>query len=108
MQVSFTDDDGNDETLTSAATEPVEVAPASNTPATGTPAISGTAQVGETLTADTSGISDADGRDNAVFGYQWLADGTDITGATGSTYILTDADDGKAIKGTGVLYRRRR
>ena len=68
------------------------------TAATGTPTISGTAQVGETLTADTSGISDADGLDDAVFGYQWLADGTDITGATGSTYILTNADDGKAVK----------
>ena len=32
-----------------------------NTPATGQPTISGTAEVGETLTADTSGISDEDG-----------------------------------------------
>ena len=27
-----------------------------------------------------------------------MADGADITGATGSTYILTDADDGKGVK----------
>ena len=96
VQVSFTDDAGNDETLTSAATDAVAAAP--NSPATGAPTISGTAQVGETLTADTSGISDEDGLDNAAFGYQWLAGDSDISGATGSTYTLADADEGKAIK----------
>ena len=45
-------------------------ATAQNTPATGTPTISGTAQVGETLTVDTSGITDADGLDNVSFSYQ--------------------------------------
>ena len=35
-----------------------------NSPATGAPTISGTAQVGETLTADKSGIADADGLSN--------------------------------------------
>ena len=98
VRVSFTDDAGNDETLTSEATDAVAAAPQSNNPATGAPTISGTAQVGETLTADTSSIADADGLDDAVFGYQWLADGTDITGATGSTYSLADADEGKAIQ----------
>ena len=38
-----------------------------NTPATGQPAISGAARVGETLTAGTSDIEDADGMNNAVF-----------------------------------------
>ena len=61
VQVSFTDDSGNDDTLTSAATDAVSAAPQPNTPATGAPTISGTAQVGETLTADTSGIADDDG-----------------------------------------------
>ena len=98
VRVSFTDDAGNDETLTSEATDAVAAAPQPNNPATGAPTISGTAQVGETLTADTSSIADADGLDDAVFGYQWLADGTDITGATGSTYTLADADEGKAIQ----------
>ena len=40
VQVSFTDDGGNDETLTSAATDAVSAAPASNTPATGAPTVS--------------------------------------------------------------------
>ena len=72
--------------------------PAQNSPATGRPAISGTAQVGETLTADTSGISDADGLADATFAYQWLADGTGIAGATGDAYILTTSEMGKIIK----------
>ena len=72
--------------------------PAQNSPATGRPAISGTAQVGETLTADTSGISDADGLADATFAYQWLADGTGIDGATGDAYILTTSEMGKIIK----------
>ncbi len=95
VTVSFTDDAGNEESLTSTATAVVEAKP--NTPATGLPTIGGTAQVGETLTADTSSISDEDGLSNATFSYQWAADGADIAGATGSTYTLADADEGTAI-----------
>ena len=69
-----------------------------NSPATGQPAISGTLQVGQTLTADTSGIADPDGLDNATFTYQWLADDVDISGATGDSYTLTDSEEGKAIR----------
>ena len=98
VQVSFTDDEGNEETLTSTATDAVSAAPTPNSPATGAPTISGTAQVGQTLTADTSGIADADGLANATFSYQWLADDTDIAGATGLTYTLTDSEESKAIK----------
>ena len=86
VRLSFTDDAGNDETLTSAATD--AVAPTPNSPATGAPTISGTAQVGETLTADTTGVADADGLTNATFNYQWLADNAAIAGATGSTSNL--------------------
>ena len=71
---------------------------AANTPATGLPTISGTAQVGETLTVDTSGIDDADGTGNATFSYQWIAGTTDISGATGSSYAPLVADLGKTIK----------
>ena len=100
VKVSFTDDADNDETLTSAATGEMVARP--NGPATGAPTISGTAQVGETLTASTSDIADADGLTNVSYGYQWIAnDGTsdtDITGATDSSYVLAAADDGKTIK----------
>ena len=96
VRVSFTDDAGNQETLTSAATAAVAAKP--NSPATGQPTISGTAQVGEELTASTAAIADADGLDNVTYGYQWLADDTAIEGATSSTYSLTDDEEGKAIK----------
>ena len=69
-----------------------------NTPATGKPTITGTAQVGKTLTADTSGIEDGDGLDNATFSYQWLGDDSEIQGATLSTYILADSDEGKTVR----------
>ena len=94
VRVTFTDDAGHEESLTSYA---VAVAATPNSPATGAPTISGTAQVGETLTADTSGISDADGLTSVSYSYQWLAGDSDISGATGSTYTLVDADESKAI-----------
>ena len=97
VRVSFTDDEGNDEALTSAATVPVE-SEHTNTPAAGQPVIGGEAQVGQTLTTDTSGIQDQDGLEDASFSYQWLADDAKIQGATNSTYILADSDEGKTIK----------
>ena len=69
-----------------------------NNLATGAPTISGTAQVSQTLTASTSDISDADGLDNVSYGYQWLADDTEIDGATSSTYTVQSSDNGKVIK----------
>ena len=95
VQVSFTDDADNEETLTSAAT--VAVAAAPNRGATGQPTISGTPQVGETLTADTANIADEDGLTNPTFAYQWRGGGLTIIGATGSTYTLTASDQGKTI-----------
>ena len=100
VRVSFTDDAGNDESLTSEATAAVAARP--NSAATGAPTISGTAQVGQMLTASTSGISDSDGLADAIFTYQWIAnDGTEDTAiqdAIGSTYTLASADEGKTIK----------
>ena len=95
VRVSFSDDAGNEETLTSEPTAEVEARP--NSPATGQPAITGTALVEETLTADTSGIADEDGLDSVSYSYQWLAEDAEISGATDSTYTLADADIGKTI-----------
>ena len=73
-------------------------------PAEGAVTISGTAQVGQTLTADPSGITDTDGLTTATYTYQWLrvdADGvsneTNI-GANAATYTPVAADVGKQIK----------
>ena len=105
VKVTFTDDAGNGETLTSTATEAVSFAvqqQQANSPATGRPAISGTAQVGETLAADTVGIGDDDGLTNVTYSYQWIRnDGstdTDIENATDSTYTLAAADEGQTIQ----------
>ena len=94
--LSFTDDGGNPETRISEGTETVQPPP--NTPATGAPTISGTAEVGDTLTVDTSGISDAEGMANAVYTYRWMAGGTDIQGAAGPSYTLTGDDEGLTIQ----------
>ena len=73
-----------------------------NTAASGVPTIGGTVQVGQTLTAATSGITDSDRLTNVSYRYQWVrSDGTidtDIAGATGSTYTLAATDEGKTIK----------
>ena len=100
VRVSFTDDAGTEETLTSAATEAVQPVP--NNPAIGQPVITGTPQIGETLTADTSAITDADGLTNVSYSYQWIRNdgGTDtnISGATYSSYTLAAYDEGRTIK----------
>ena len=99
VKVSFQDDDGDAETLTSAATATVAAA---NTPATGAPTITGTARVDETLTAVTTGIMDADGLTSPSYTYQWIrvisSVDADISGATSSTYTLVAADEGTTIK----------
>ena len=73
-----------------------------NSPAQGDPLVQGEREVGSILTADTSGITDADGLTTPMFTYQWqrLDGGTavDITGETTVTYTLTDADIGKRIQ----------
>ena len=62
---------------------------------TGSVMVSGLAQQGQTLTADTSTLSDADGL--GTLSYQWKADGTDINGATSSSYTLTQEDVSKIV-----------
>ena len=100
VRVEFTDDGGNDEELTSFALlipPPVNTR-AADTPAAGQPTITGTLEVGQILTADTSGISDADRMDNATFGYRWIAGDSDIQNATGMSHTLTEDEEGLAIR----------
>ena len=87
-------DDGNANTQDDEEGNP----PAGNSAATGTPTIDGTPQVGETLTADTSAIDDADGLTSVSYEYQWVAGGSDIAGATGSNHTLTASEQGQAIQ----------
>lgn len=63
--------------------------------AVGKPVILGKAQVGNTLTTDTSGITDAEGV--GTLNFQWFRDGVAITDATSDEYTLIVADVGTAI-----------
>ena len=73
-----------------------------NRPPTGHPVILGAPRVGETLSVDISSIRDPDGLENALFTHQWVRvsgdDATPIVDATGSTYVLQQADGGKQIR----------
>lgn len=87
VRVSWTDDQGFQESLTSAVSSPVANI---NDAPTGRPTVSGSAQEGQTLQAVTGGISDVDGL--GTFQYQWLRDGVDIVGENTDHYQLVDAD----------------
>ena len=102
---SGTSGDWSDEVTATVAESPV----VSNTPATGLPVITGTVQVGYTLTADISGIADADGITGVSFNYRWISDNgtaeTEIGGGGGggeviaaSRHVLTADDLGDTIK----------
>ncbi len=71
------------------------------TVASATPTITGTAQVGQQLTADTTGWGPSD----ITLTYQWYRSGKKIKGATASTYTPTKSDKGKklTVKVTGAL-----
>jgi hypothetical protein len=58
------------------------------------PSITGTATVGHTLLTSPGTWLSAPG---LTFGYQWLRDGTPISGATLSSYLLSQADAGHLI-----------
>ena len=78
-----------------------------NTPATGAPAITGTAQVGQTLTATLGDIADVDGLPDpfltdANTSFQWIRVATDNSetdiGAMAGAYTLVADDQGTTIK----------
>ena len=82
--------------------------PGDNSTASGLLKITGTSEVGQTLTADVSDIEDDnDLPEQSDFSYQWVRINTrldttdnesDIPDAVNSTYVLQDADFGKSIK----------
>jgi hypothetical protein len=91
--VSYTDGHGTVEAVSSAAT--AAVANVNDAP-TGSVNIDDTTPTqGQTLTASNS-LADLDGL--GAISYQWQRGGVDIVGATGATYITTEADVGSVLR----------
>ena len=78
----------------SSAQEVEALASASEPANTVLPTITGTAQVGVELSASTGTWT---GNPTPTYTYQWLADATEIDGATDSTYTPVEGDLGKAL-----------
>jgi hypothetical protein len=99
VTASYTDLGGTAESVTSAATAAVVNV---NDAPTGSVTISGTATRGQTLTAANT-LADVDGiptSGSGAIAYQWRADGAPISGATSSSFLLTQAQVGKAVSVT--------
>ncbi len=93
VRVSYTDGDGNLETLIS---DPTAAIANINDAPTGSVLIDNPHPApGDTL-AISHTLADDDGFPGAV-NYQWQRDGADIPGATGSTYTVTPGDIGKPV-----------
>ena len=82
-------------TVESLESDPSTAVANVNDPPTGSVTLNGLAQVGETLTADASGVSDEDGIASSLI--QWQRDGLAIAGAFGDSYTLTEEDIGTQI-----------
>ena len=100
VTVSYTDGHGTAESLTSAQSAVIGNV---NDAPTGLPVVTGTTTEDQVLTADTSGIADADGL--GAYSYQWQrsSDGGaswSNVGSDAATYTLGDADVGKVIRVT--------
>ncbi|WP_303521818.1 hypothetical protein, partial [Staphylococcus pasteuri_A] len=91
VRVSYTDQRGNPETVSSAQTS--TVSNVNNTPS-GSVTIAGTAAENETLLAFVA-LTDVDGLGELSF--QWLRGTEEIAGATSETYTLDQADVGAVI-----------
>ena len=65
--------------------------------------------MGQTLTADTSGISYADGLTNVAYSYQWLSSrDTEIDGAFGLDLHAPGNGSRQDHQGASDFHRRRR
>ena len=98
VRVTFMDNGGTQETVTSLATGAVLAAGTANQEPTGLPTISGTVKEGQTLTANTGDIADADGLTRPRYAYEWLVDDTVVSESIGKAYTVKSSDVGKRIK----------
>ncbi len=76
-----------------ATSDPVTVEKGAAPQSSAAPEITGTPELGETLT-----VSDGEwDLEDLTFGYQWLRDGEAIEGATEATYLVTEDDLGTEL-----------
>jgi hypothetical protein len=93
VNVTFIDDIGNSESLSSSPTDLIVNV---NNEAVGAPVIVGITTQGETLST-TGTVTDEDGIQSGTVSYQWQRDGVDIPDGINTTYTLTEADVGSQI-----------
>lgn len=88
-------EDGTTSHVTAATGCPGAAAPLAISPKnTGLPTISGSARVWQTLSCAQGSWT---GSPPVTFAYQWRRDGAAISGATGSTYVVEEADAGHTL-----------
>ena len=87
--------EGEEPTVTTATRDYTVNVVNVNDPASGSLTVAGTPAQGETLTADTSAVSDED--DIGTVSYQWYRDGELIAGEVSSELTLTQDDVGSVI-----------
>ena len=92
VQVSYVDERGFQEVITSEETVPIVNI---NSSPEGLVYIEGLAEEGQTLDGNLSYLSDKDGL--GTLNYQWLADGQTIAGANNQSFTLTQNEVGKVI-----------
>ncbi len=92
VRASYTDGLGKAESVTSAVT--TQKVANVNDAVSGSVTVSGSYVQDQVLTA-TNSLADIDGL--GTVGYQWLANGNAIAGATGSTLVLAQAQVGKTV-----------
>jgi len=91
LTVTATASDSPTDTATATTSYTVLEAPPANT---GQPGVSGSTQVGQTLTCSTGTWS---GGVPQTYMYQWLRDGSVISAATNAAYVLQAADQGHTV-----------
>jgi surface antigen len=89
IQVTLSQPGYDDAVATSATTDNVAPGTFLNTVE---PSLTGTAQVGETLTAHKGSFTP-----KASYAYQWTVDGNEVSGATDRTYTVRPQDEGKKV-----------
>jgi hypothetical protein len=90
ISASYAGDASYEGSASTAQTVTVQSPPSNTLP----PTIMGSAQLGQTLTCSPGAWS---GTLPPTFNYQWQRDGSDLAGATTSTYVVQTADQGHTL-----------